>query len=53
MIKTRQVRRIVPVFDTPLTANEDIDAAGLKQLIEFLNTKKSAVYGCWAPVVKI
>ena len=40
MIKTRPVRGIVPVVDTPLTVNEDVDVAGLKRLIEFLNTKK-------------
>jgi 4-hydroxy-tetrahydrodipicolinate synthase len=45
MIKTRPVRGIVPVVDTPLTANEDIDVPGLKRLIEFLNTKK--IGGLW------
>ncbi len=40
MIKTRPVRGIVPVVDTPLTADEDIDGAALKRLIEFLNAKK-------------
>ncbi|MGD8991062.1 MAG: dihydrodipicolinate synthase family protein [Desulfobacterales bacterium] len=45
MIKTRPVRGIVPVVDTPLTANEDIDVPGLKRLIEFLNTKN--IGGLW------
>jgi dihydrodipicolinate synthase/N-acetylneuraminate lyase len=45
MIKTRPVRGIVPVVDTPLTAEEDIDVPGLKRLIEFLNTKK--IGGLW------
>ena len=45
MIKTRPVRGIIPVVDTPLTADEDIDVAGLKRLIEFLNTKK--IGGLW------
>jgi dihydrodipicolinate synthase/N-acetylneuraminate lyase len=45
MIKTRPVRGIVPVVDTPLTAAEDIDVPGLKRLIEFLNTKK--IGGLW------
>ena len=45
MIKTRPVRGIVPVVDTPLTTNEDIDGPGLKRLIKFLNTKK--IGGLW------
>lgn len=45
MIKTRRVRGIVPVVDTPLTAEENIDVPGLKRLIEFLNTKK--IGGLW------
>ena len=45
MIKTRPVRGIVPVVDTPLTAAEDIDVAALKRLVEFLNTKK--IGGLW------
>jgi dihydrodipicolinate synthase/N-acetylneuraminate lyase len=45
MIKTRPVLGIVPVVDTPLTAQEDIDVPGLKRLIEFLNTKK--IGGLW------
>ena len=45
MIKTRPVRGIVPVVDTPLTADEDIDVAALKRLIEFLNTKN--IGGLW------
>jgi dihydrodipicolinate synthase/N-acetylneuraminate lyase len=45
MIKTRPVRGIVPVVDTPLTADEDIDAPGLKRLIEFLNSKN--IGGLW------
>ncbi len=45
MIKTRPVRGIVPVVDTPLTIEENIDVAALKRLIEFLNTKK--VGGLW------
>ena len=45
MIKTRPVRGIVPVVDTPLTAEEDIDVPGLKRLIEFLNTKN--IGGLW------
>jgi 4-hydroxy-tetrahydrodipicolinate synthase len=45
MIKTRPVRGIVPVVDTPLTADEDIDVPGLKRLIEFLSTKK--IGGLW------
>jgi len=45
MIKTRPVRGIVPVVDTPLTADEDIDVPGLKRLIEFLNTKR--IGGLW------
>ena len=52
MIKTRPVRGIVPVVDTPLTAEEDIDVPGLKRLIEFLNTKKSGDSGFWAPAAK-
>jgi 4-hydroxy-tetrahydrodipicolinate synthase len=45
MIKTRRVRGIVPVVDTPLTVEENIDVPGLKRLIEFLNTKK--IGGLW------
>ena len=45
MIKTRPVLGIVPVVDTPLTADEDIDVPGLKRLIEFLNTKN--IGGLW------
>jgi dihydrodipicolinate synthase/N-acetylneuraminate lyase len=45
MIKTRPVLGIVPVVDTPLTAQEDIDVPGVKRLIEFLNTKK--IGGLW------
>jgi 4-hydroxy-tetrahydrodipicolinate synthase len=45
MIKTRPVLGIVPVVDTPLTAEEDIDVPGLKRLIECLNTKK--IGGLW------
>jgi dihydrodipicolinate synthase/N-acetylneuraminate lyase len=45
MIKTRPVLGIIPVVDTPLTANEDIDVFGLKRLIEFLNEKK--IGGLW------
>ena len=45
MIKTRPVLGIVPVVDTPLTAQEDIDVPGLKRLIDFLNTKK--IGGLW------
>jgi dihydrodipicolinate synthase/N-acetylneuraminate lyase len=45
MIKTRPVRGIVPVVDTPLNAEEDIDVPGMKRLIEFLNTKK--IGGLW------
>ena len=45
MIRTRPVRGIVPVVDTPLTKEENIDVSGLKRLIEFLNTKK--IGGLW------
>jgi 4-hydroxy-tetrahydrodipicolinate synthase len=45
MIKTRPINGIVPVVDTPLTAEEDIDVPGLKRLIEFLNTKR--IGGLW------
>ena len=45
MIKTRRVRGIVPVVDTPLTVEENIDVPGLKRLIEFLNTIK--IGGLW------
>ena len=45
MIKTRSVRGIVPVVDTPLTADEDIDGPALKRLIEFLNSKR--IGGLW------
>jgi 4-hydroxy-tetrahydrodipicolinate synthase len=45
MIKTRPVRGIVPVVDTPLTAEENIDAPAMKRLIEFLNTQK--IGGLW------
>jgi 4-hydroxy-tetrahydrodipicolinate synthase len=45
MIKTRPIRGIVPVVDTPLTATEDIDVPALKRLVEFLNTKK--IGGLW------
>jgi len=45
MIKTRPVRGIVPVVDTPLTADENIDVPAQKRLIEFLNTKK--IGGLW------
>jgi 4-hydroxy-tetrahydrodipicolinate synthase len=45
MIETRPVRGIVPVVDTPLTADENIDVAGLKRLVEFLNSKK--IGGLW------
>jgi len=45
MIKTRPVRGIVPVVDTPLTADENIDVPAMKRLIEFLNTRK--IGGLW------
>jgi 4-hydroxy-tetrahydrodipicolinate synthase len=45
MIKTRPVHGIVPVVDTPLTAEENIDVPALKRLIEFLNKKK--IGGLW------
>jgi dihydrodipicolinate synthase/N-acetylneuraminate lyase len=52
MIKTRRVRGIVPVVDTPLTVEENIDVPGLKRLIEFLNTKKTNGLKPLGPPVK-
>ena len=40
MIKTRPVLGIVPVVDTPLTSEEEIDVPALRRLIEFLNSKR-------------
>lgn len=45
MIETRPVLGIVPVVDTPLTAEENIDVPALKRLIEFLNSKR--IGGLW------
>jgi 4-hydroxy-tetrahydrodipicolinate synthase len=45
MIETRPVLGIVPVVDTPLTADENIDVPALKRLIEFLNSKR--IGGLW------
>lgn len=46
MIKTRPLKGIVPTVLTPLTKNQEIDAAGLTRLVEFLIEKK--VGGFWA-----
>ncbi len=45
MIKTRPVLGIVPVVDTPLTSEEEIDVPALRRLIEFLNSKR--IGGLW------